>query len=155
VDDRDQHRPGYKFSEWELKGVPIRIEIGPKDVDADRVVLAYRFDGTKEEVPTSDVVSGMAARLEQTQRSLFDDATAFRDANMHQGDSYETFREGIAAEGGFWVGAWCGEDGCENKVNRDTSATIRLLPLEREDPGAPCLVCGSPGTERAIWAKAY
>ena len=155
VDDRDQHRPGFKFSEWELKGVPVRIEIGPKDVDADRVTLATRFGGDKEEVPISDVVTGMAARLSKTQKDLFDDAVAFRDANMHDAASYDAFKEGITSEGGFWSGSWCGADDCENRVNKETSATIRVLPLETEDPGAPCVVCGNPGTEKAIWARAY
>ncbi len=137
VDDRDQHRPGFKFSEWELKGVPIRLEIGPKDVDSDQVVVATRFDGSKEQVPAPDIVMGMAARLDHAQRALFEDAISFRDDNMHEADSYDSLREGIAAEGGFWVGAWCGEAACENRVNKDTSATIRLLPLEPEDPGGP------------------
>jgi prolyl-tRNA synthetase len=155
VDDRDQHRPGYKFSEWELKGVPVRIEIGPKDVDAGKVVMADRFSGTKEDVASADVAAGMAARLATAQQELFDDAAAFRDANSHEASDYETLRAGVTEQGGFWTGAWCGDDSCETRVTKETSATIRSLPLERVDPGAPCVVCGKPGLERATWAKAY
>ncbi|MDP9068125.1 MAG: proline--tRNA ligase [Actinomycetota bacterium] len=155
LDDRDHYRPGYKFSEWELKGVPLRIEIGPKDVDADRVVVAARFSGDKEEVGTSDVVMEMAGRLAQAQRDLFDDARAFRESNTHEAGSYDDLRGGLIDGGGFWIGPWCGSEDCETRVTKDTSATVRLLPLEREDPGAACLVCGQPGVERATWAKAY
>ena len=155
LDDRDQHRPGYKFSEWELKGVPVRIEIGPKDVDAGKVVLADRFSGAKEDVALGDVVTGMAARLAAAQQALFDDALAFREANTHEAPDLDSLREGLAAEGGFWTGSWCGSDDCEAKVTKDTTATLRCLPLERVDPGGPCVVCGRSGLERATWAKAY
>ncbi len=155
VDDRDQHRPGFKFSEWELKGVPLRIEVGPKDVDADRVVIAWRFGGEKEEVSIPDVVMGMAARLERAQRDLFEDAQSFRDANTHEAGSYDELTDGIGDAGGFWITSWCGDDACETRVTKDTTATLRMLPLEREDPAAPCVVCGRAGLERATWAKAY
>ena len=88
VDDRDQHRPGYKFSEWELKGVPIRIEIGPKDVDAEQVVLAYRFDGRKEELRYRRRRAGHGGSCSRTtQRALYEDATAYREANTHEVDT--------------------------------------------------------------------
>ena len=155
VDDRDQYRPGYKFSEWELKGVPIRIEIGPRDVAADQVVVADRVTGEKESRSTSDAVSAMAGLLESGWKALYDDAVSFRDANTHEMSSFEEMREGIDAEGGFWVGPWCGDSVCEDKVSGATKATIRTLPLEQVDPGGACVVCGKPGTERATWARAY
>ncbi|HVF52942.1 MAG TPA: proline--tRNA ligase [Actinomycetota bacterium] len=155
VDDRDQHRPGFKFSEWELKGVPIRIEIGPKDVAAGQVTLAERVSGEKLQLSVDETVAGMAGRLKDIQRSLFDDARRFRDDNTHHFTTYDELREGIGAESGFWVGAWCGERGCEEKVSGDTKATIRVLPLEQTAPGAPCVVCGNTGTEIATWARAY
>ncbi|HVL63894.1 MAG TPA: proline--tRNA ligase [Actinomycetota bacterium] len=155
VDDRDQHRPGYKFAEWELKGVPVRVEVGPKDVDADNVMVAPRWAGEKRALQTADAIGGMAAMLEEAQRALYEDAAAFRDANTHEMTSYDEFAEGIEERGGFWRGAWCGDRACEDKVADDTKATLRLLPLEAEDPGAPCAVCGRPGRERATWARAY
>ena len=155
VDDRDQHRPGFKFSEWELKGVPIRIEIGPRDVAADQVTVADRITGEKEQVPIEQTIAGMRGRLDASQAALLADATAFRDANTHEASDFEALKEGVDAEGGFWIGPWCGDAACEEKVTAETKATIRVLPLEREDPGGACLVCGRGGTERATWAKAY
>jgi prolyl-tRNA synthetase len=155
IDDRDQHRPGFKFSEWELKGVPIRLEIGPRDVEADQVVCVSRLDGTKQTLSSGRLIAEMPMMLDQIQKGLFDDALAFREANTHTATDFASLKEGITAEGGFWVGAWCGDAACEEKVSKETSATIRVLPLEKEDPGAVCAVCGKPGTERATWAKAY
>ena len=155
VDDRDQYRPGFKFSEWELKGVPIRIEIGPRDLAADQVTLADRITGDKEQVPIEQAIAGMRGRLDAAQAALLADATTFRDTNTHEVSDLDALKDGVDSEGGFWVGPWCGDAVCEEKVTAETKATIRVLPLEREDPGAACLVCGRAGTERATWAKAY
>ncbi|HYN35399.1 MAG TPA: proline--tRNA ligase [Actinomycetota bacterium] len=155
VDDRDQYRPGYKFSEWELKGVPLRIEIGPKDVAAGQVVVADRVTGDKTPRPIGEVGLEIASLLEASQKALWEDALAFRETNTHQAESYDELREGIEAEGGFWIGPWCGDVECEKKVTADTKATIRVLPLEQEDPGGACTVCGKPGVERATWGRAY
>jgi prolyl-tRNA synthetase len=155
LDDRDQYRPGFKFSDWELKGVPVRIEIGPRDVEAERVVLALRSRREKETVAIHNVVAGMAATLEGVQSELFEQAREYRDANTHEAGSYESLRAGLIEAGGFWNAAWCGQRACEERVTADTRATIRVLPLQQEDPGAACAVCGEPGTERATWARAY
>jgi len=155
LDDRAQHRPGYKFAEWELKGVPIRIELGPRDVAADRVVIATRLGGDKEEVAVADVAAGMVARLASVQGDLFADALAYREANTHQISSFDAFASGIEEQGGFWVGAWCGEGACEATISTKTKATIRFLPIEPSDPGAPCMHCGKPGVDVATWARAY
>jgi prolyl-tRNA synthetase len=155
VDDRDQYRPGYKFSEWELKGVPIRIEIGPQEVAADEVVVADRLTAEKHKHSIAQAISGAAGMLDDLQRALYDDALAYREANTHDITSYDDFRDGIEARGGFWAGSWCGDAACEDKVKADTKATIRVLPIEREAPGGACSVCGRPGKERAVWARAY
>lgn len=155
VDDRDQHRPGFKFSEWELKGVPVRIEIGPRDVEADQVVTVERIGGTKTTLSTSQAASSLQGMLDDVQRSLYEDALAFRDSNSHEANSFDELRDGLAGEGGFWTGPWCGDPVCETKVTEETKATIRVLPVHQEDPGGACLVCGNPGTERATWARAY
>lgn len=155
LDDRDQHRPGYKFAEWELKGVPIRIELGPRDVAANRVVLASRLGGDKEEVALADVAGGMAARLASVQETLYADALAYREANTHEISSFDVFATGVAEQGGFWIGAWCGDAACEAEVSSKTKATIRFLPLEPTDPGAACVHCGKPGVDVATWARAY
>ena len=155
VDDRDQHRPGFKFSEWELKGVPVRIELGPKDVAADKVVMVDRLSGEKTDRALSEVTSGMAATLDQVQGALYADAQRFRDENTYEAGSFDDFVAGVNEKAGFWSAAWCGDHECEQKVIRETSATIRALPIAVEEPGAPCLVCGKAGTEKAVWAKAY
>jgi prolyl-tRNA synthetase len=155
LDDRDQHRPGYKFAEWELKGVPVRIELGPRDVAADRVVVVSRLDGQKEEVAVSEIASGMGERLASVQQGLFADALAFREANTHQITSFDAFATGVEEQGGFWVGAWCGEESCEAEIAARTKATIRFLPIEPTDPAAGCMHCGKPGVDVAHWARAY
>ena len=155
LDDRDQHRPGFKFSEWELKGVPLRLEIGPRDVGGDQVVVADRVGGNKKQLSTGEATASMLEMLDGVQRALFDEAVSFRDANTHDISSYAEFVEGVEAEGGFWRGAWCGDALCETTISDETKATIRFLPLETEDPGAACMHCGEPGTERATWARAY
>ncbi|HEY7875065.1 MAG TPA: proline--tRNA ligase [Actinomycetota bacterium] len=156
VDDRDQHRPGYKFSEWELKGVPVRIELGPRDLAAGQVVLATRVAGEKTTHPLDAAIAQVEKELEAIQSALFDEAVSFRSDNTYEAGSFDELREGIESQGGgFWVGAWCGELACEQKVTAETKATIRVLPIEREDPGASCVVCGRPGTERATWGRAY
>jgi len=155
VDDRDQHRPGFKFSEWELKGVPVRIEIGPRDVAAGEVVVVPRTPGEKRTMPVGEASSTMTSMLRDIQQELYDDALSFRDANTHDAHDYDELRSGLEAEGGFWVGAWCGDGACEEKVSQQTKATVRFLPLDPEDPNAPCVVCGRPGVDRAAWARAY
>jgi prolyl-tRNA synthetase len=155
LDGRDQHRPGFKFSEWELKGVPLRLEIGPRDVAGDQVVVADRVGGNKRQLSTSEAIASMPEMLDGVQKALYDEAVSFRDANTHDISSYDDFVEGVEAEGGFWRGAWCGDGGCETTISDETKATIRFLPLETEDPGAACMHCGKPGTERATWARAY
>ena len=155
LDDRDQYRPGYKFAEWELKGVPLRIELGPRDVEAGRVVLAARLGGDKEDVPIDALAGDMADRLGAAQRALYDDALAYREANTHEISSFDTFAAGIEEVGGFWRGAWCGEDSCEAEIAERTKATIRFLPLEPMPPGGTCMRCGRPAVDVATWAKAY
>ena len=155
LDDREQHRPGYKFAEWELKGVPIRIELGPRDVAAGQAILASRLGGEKQQVPLGDVAPGMAARLASVQRELFADAVAYREANTHEIISFDTFASGVEEQGGFWTGAWCGDAACEAEISTKTKASIRFLPLEGREPGADCVHCGKPGAEVATWARAY
>jgi prolyl-tRNA synthetase len=155
VDDRDQYRPGFKFSDWELKGVPVRIEVGPRDVASDQVVCVERVEGTKKQLSTSDAIGSIPAMLDEVQASLYEDARAYRDAHSHEITSYADFAAGVEDEGGFWSGPWCGNADCEEEIAAETKATIRFLPIEAEDPGAPCMHCGKPGVERATWARAY
>jgi len=155
LDARDQHRPGYKFAEWELKGVPVRIELGPRDVAAGQAILASRLGGDKEEVPLADIAGGMAARLASVQQTLYADALAYREANTHEITSFDAFAAGVEEQGGFWIGAWCGDAACEAEISNRTKASIRFLPIEPRDPGAACMHCGKAGIDVATWARAY
>ncbi|MEA2461121.1 MAG: prolyl-tRNA synthetase, partial [Actinomycetota bacterium] len=100
-------------------------------------------------------ISRMGDLLQESWQMLYDDAKTFRNENTHEFFAYDDLVEGMASAGGFWVGAWCGDEWCEKKVTEDTKASIRHLPLEQESPHAPCVVCGKPGTEWATWARAY
>ena len=154
VDARDDLRPGFKFADHELRGVPVRVEVGPRDLDASQITVARRDTGEKSAVPMQAAADTLVGLMDTIQRALFDDALAFRDANTHEVGSYDALREAVTA-GGFAIGGWCASPECEAKVKAETKATIRFVPLEREDPGAACAVCGQPGVERATWAIAY
>jgi prolyl-tRNA synthetase len=133
----------------------LRVEIGPRDVAAGQVVVVDRLTGDKSTLSTDDLIARAGDLLDGLQRALFTDASAFRDANTHETNTFAELRDGLAELSGFWIGAWCGDAECEQKVSDETKATIRVLPLVQEDPGAPCVVCGKPGLERATWAQSY
>jgi prolyl-tRNA synthetase len=155
VDDRDHVRPGAKFFEWELKGAPLRVEVGARDIGRGEATLAARDTGEREHVPMAGVADRATEILAAMQRSLFNDARAFREAHMRRIDRRDEMVEFLAAGAGFAVTAWCGSAGCEEEIKTATSATIRCLTLEREDPGGACAVCGGPGRELATWGQAY
>ena len=155
LDDREQHRPGYKFAEWELKGVPLRIDLGPRDVAAGQAVVVSRLGGEKEQVQLGGLAAGITDRLALIQRDLYADAAAFRESNTHRAGSFDELAAGVEGSGGFWVGAWCGDAACEAEVAARTKATIRFLPIEPTDPGGECILCGKPGIDVATWARAY
>ncbi len=154
VDTRDDLRPGFKFADHELRGVPVRVEVGPRDLDASQVTVVRRDTGEKSPVALDAAADALVGLMDTIQRALFDDALAFREANTRTVGSYDELRESVAA-GGFSVGGWCGSEDCEAKVKAETKATIRFIPVEREDPGAACAVCGEAGLELATWATAY
>jgi prolyl-tRNA synthetase len=163
VDTRENMTAGAKFYEWELRGVPFRVEIGPKDLAKAQVVLARRVAGEgaerKQFLPEAEFVQSIHQRLDEYQSFLFDRARARRDANTYRGvTDYARFREIVDGEGGFVYTGWCGSAECEAQVKDETKATIRVLPdPEFRSPGAPtaCLRCAQPATTEALWAKAY
>jgi prolyl-tRNA synthetase len=156
VDDREEHRPGYKFNEWELKGVPVRLEIGPREVGELQVAVARRDAGTKEVLAWDALPARIPALLGEIQLGLLDQARAFRDAHTFRPDTYgELVAIMKSSEGGFAETGWCGDPACEERVKADSKATIRFLPVEPADVGGTCLVCGRPATEWATWAIAY
>jgi prolyl-tRNA synthetase len=158
VDDRDEYTAGWKFNEWELRGVPLRIEIGPRDVAAGQVVLARRDVPGREgkwAVPLSGLVEEVEKALEGIQRDLLQRAREFRDAHTHHPQDWEGFRE--AVEDGFAFAPWCGDAGCEAEIQAETKATNRCLPLDQPQlpAGAKCVRCGRPARETALFARAY
>jgi len=163
VDARDTIKPGSKFWEWERKGVPIRLEIGPRDVERGQVVSATRTvtgdAPRKEPIPEANIGPSIAAKLRVFQAQLLETARARREANSHRGvTDYSVFREIVEGVGGFVYAGWCGSVTCEDRVKQETKATIRVLPSEEfRTPDAParCLVCGEASSHEAIWARAY
>ncbi|MGH2720361.1 MAG: proline--tRNA ligase [Actinomycetota bacterium] len=156
VDAREEHRPGYKFNEWELKGVPLRLEIGPREVQERTAALARRDTGTKLTVAWDALPGLVPGLLDEVQQGLLDQAATFRDEHTHRPDSYDELIALMkASEGGFAETGWCGDPACEERVKADSKATIRLLPVEPAAPGGPCIVCGRPATDLATWATAY
>jgi prolyl-tRNA synthetase len=155
VDDREDLRPGFKFNDWELRGVPVRLEIGPKDLDAERATLVPRLTGDKEEVPLPKLVDRVREALDAAQRGLLEQARDFRDAHTFRPKDMAEMARLLEDPGGFMVAGWCGSEACEAKVKADTKATIRYLPIEPKPPGGPCIVCGQPAIDEAAWAQAY
>jgi prolyl-tRNA synthetase len=163
VDARDNLKPGPKYYEWERKGVPLRIEIGPRDVAAGKLMLVLRreFPGLtrKESLPEAQALEVLPDRLESYQRALLSAAVHRREENSYRGvESYRRLREIVEGTGGFAYAGWCGRADCEAKVKEDTKATIRVLPsAEFRTPEAPrtCIVCGEAAGGEAVWARAY
>jgi prolyl-tRNA synthetase len=155
VDDRDDLRPGYKFADAELRGIPVRVEIGPRDLDASQVTVVRRDTGAKSALGMEAAAKTLAALQDEIQRALFDDALAFREAHTTRVGSYDVLREAIEDPGGFVFGGWCGDAACEAKVKAETKATIRFLPFEPEPTDGPCVVCSQASVDTAAWAIAY
>jgi prolyl-tRNA synthetase len=156
LDDRDQLTPGFKFNDWEMRGVPLRIEIGPRDVAGGHVVLARRDkpgrDG-QSTVPMGDLAPGVAAALDAIQASLFERAVGFRAAHTSAPTSYDGLCSAVAE--GFAHAYWCGSRECEARVKADTTATIRCIPFDQPAGSGACVVCGSSAEKRALFARAY
>jgi prolyl-tRNA synthetase len=155
LDDREGFRPGYKFADHELRGVPIRLELGPRDLEADQVTVVRRDTGEKSPVPLGRIAGTIGPLLEEIQAMLLADARAFADEHSFEAASYDELKDLIADPGGFVSGLWCADDACELTVKEDTKATIRYLPLDPEPVSGACVVCGAAATERATWAIAY
>jgi prolyl-tRNA synthetase len=155
VDERGDLRPGFKFNEWELRGVPVRVEIGPRDLDVDRVTVVPRLSGEKEEVPTAALPERVGELLRESQVGLLEEAREFRERHTFRPKDLAEMAALLDDPGGFMVGGWCGSEECEAKVKAETRATIRFLPLDPEPVDGSCMVCGQPATEEAAWAQAY
>lgn len=155
IDDRDYYRPGRKFNEWEKKGVCIRIEIGPRDVQNKEVILVRRDTGVKKKVPHTYLTETIQKELETMQRQLFENAKKFRDSHTFDIDNYSELKQRIEAPDGFFRVHWCGSSDCEMKIQEETKATIRCIPLESSQESGSCIFCGKASHKRVIVGKAY
>jgi prolyl-tRNA synthetase len=158
LDDRDAYTPGWKFAEWEMRGVPLRLEIGPKDIEKNQVVLARRDSREKAFVPMAGLTVHVAGLLDTIQRALFDRAVKFREEHTTRADSYDEFKRIMDGRPGFVVSPWCGDAECEAQIKTETQATLRNIPMDAvrwEAGGPPCIKCGRPAVAEAWFAKAY
>ncbi|HEX6250264.1 MAG TPA: proline--tRNA ligase [Gemmatimonadaceae bacterium] len=159
LDDREGIKPGAKYYEWELRGVPLRVEIGPRDLDANQAVLVRRDTRAKATVSLDTIGEDANELLSEIQQDMLILARERREENSHRGPiSYDRFREIMAGDGGFVYTGWCGSAACEAQVKDETKATIRVLPDEEfRSAEAPqkCMTCGSAAAHEALWAKAY
>jgi len=155
--DTSENTPGWKFNEWELRGVPVRMEIGPRDVQNNSVMLVRRDNRVKESVPVEALESRLPALLEEVQKALFERAKEFRDRNTHYTDSYEEFKRIIAEERGFVRVKWAEDSAAELAIKEETKATLRVIPFDQPAGGVKgnCFYTGKPATCEAIFARAY
>ncbi|MDO9131136.1 MAG: His/Gly/Thr/Pro-type tRNA ligase C-terminal domain-containing protein, partial [Anaerolineales bacterium] len=158
VDDRTEVTPGFKFNDWEMRGVPLRIEIGPKDVEKGSAAFARRDtlragrEG-KSFVPQAGIADTVRQMLDDIQASMLTKATAFRDANIHDPKNYDELKEVVA--NGWAFSWWCGDKACEAKVKEDTKASTRCIPLDQPGGKGMCIVCGKDADKKVYFARSY
>ena len=154
-DDRDNQRPGFKFAQYEFQGVPIRLALGNRDLEAGNIEVARRDEKTKETIPFDGVVEHVEDLLVEIQSNLFNKAKNYRDEHITEVNSYEEFKEVINTKGGFVAAHWDGTTETELKIKEETSATIRCIPLNNKQEEGTCVYTGKPSTQRVLFAKAY
>ncbi len=156
MDDREEVTPGFKYNDWEMRGVPLRVEIGPKDVEKNSVALARRDmpgrDG-KSFVPQENLAATVSELLTNIQASMLKKATEFRDANIHDPENYEELKEVV--QNGWAFSWWCESEACEAKVKEDTKASTRCLPFDQPEDEGNCIVCGKPAKRKVYFARSY
>jgi len=161
VDKREKESPGFKYNYWEMRGVPVRIEVGPRDLDAGALMVSRRDSGEKVAVPTGEVVAKCVSLMTEIQQAIWEKALAFREENTRRVDTWEQFEAAFAAEGGagFIVAHWDGTPETEQAIADKTKATIRCIPLTPLDPSdlepGVCVYTGKPSKQRVVFGKAY
>lgn len=156
IDDRDEVTPGFKYNHWELRGVPLRIEVGPRDIEKSSVMTSRRDQPGKpgkKIFPMENLPAQIGELLEDIQTALLERATNFRDEHIHDVDDYEALKEVV--KDGWAFSWWCGDAACEAAVKADTKATIRCIPIEQPGGTGKCVYCGKEAKEKAYFAKAY
>ncbi len=154
-DDRDTQRPGFKFAEWELKGVPLRVAVGARDMQNGTVELARRDTQTKETVEQAGLANRIVNLLDEIQENIFTKALNFRDTHITEVNSYEEFKQVLEEKGGFISCHWDGTVETEKRVKEETKATIRCIPLDAKEEEGTCIFTGKPSNKRVLFAKAY
>ena len=155
VDLRDEVSPGWKFNEWELKGVPLRLEIGPKDLEKDQLMAVRRLDRRKTAVPRASLVARVASLLEEIQKDMLEKGRAFLRENTRDAKDYEGFKRDLDEKGGFFRAPWCGSAECEQRIKDETKATIRCIPLEGNREDGTCLRRDGASKRWVYLARAY
>ena len=155
IDDRDNVNPGFKYNEWEMLGVPVRLELGPKDIEKRSVMTVRRLDRKKEPVALGEAATRVPQILDEMQADMLAAATQRRDEATYRVDSYDAFKRQLEETGGFLLAHWCGSDACEGRVQEETKATIRCIPLDKIVEDGNCMICDAPSSERVHFAKAY
>ncbi len=153
--DDSEKSPGWKFSEQEMRGIPIRVELGPKDIENNRCVIVRRDTREKLEVALSDVADQAAELMDVIQKDMFERARAHRDSHITDVKSYAAFQDAVEHKPGFIRAMWCGDEACENKIKEDTTATSRCMPFAQEEISDVCVCCGRPAHKLVYWGKAY
>ena len=154
-EDWRKESPGFKFNEWEMKGVPLRLEVGPKDIENKKVVLARRDNSEKQILKIEELIHLVPIVLDAIQDNMFAQAKTFRDTNTHTVSSYDEFQDIIVNKGGFIRCGWDGTEASEMAIKDDTKATIRVIPFDENPEGLRCIYSGEPAKHEVIFAKAY
>ena len=154
VDDSDKS-PGWKFSEQEMRGIPLRIEVGPKDIEAGKCVISRRDTREKTEVPFEELTGKVQELLEKMQREMLERARAHRESHTCVAKDYEEFKQIFQEKTGFVKAMWCGCQDCEDKIKEELSVTSRCMPFEQEQLSDVCVCCGKPAKKMVYWGKAY
>ena len=154
VDDTDKS-PGWKFSEQEMRGIPVRIEIGPRDIENNKAVLARRDTGEKIEINLDELEVKVAELLDKMQVEMLERARAHREEHTYTATEYAEFLDILNNKPGFVKAMWCGDRACEDKVKEDAAATSRCMPFEQEKLSDKCICCGKPASKMVYWGKAY
>lgn len=154
VDDSDKS-PGWKFSEAEMRGIPVRVEVGPKDIESNQAVIVRRDTREKIVVSLDELEAKVAETLETMQKDMFERAKAHREEHTFTAENYDEFKDTIANKPGFVKAMWCGEEACELKIKEDTTATSRCMPFAQEHISDKCVCCGKPAKTMVYWGKAY
>ena len=154
-DDRDTYKPGWKFNEYELKGVPVRLAIGPRDVENGTLELARRDTLTKKSISRDDVVSIVVDLMDEIQKNLYNKADSFRTEKTTDVVTYDEFKEVLNTKGGFILAHWDGTAETEELIKKETKATIRCIPLDAKQEEGTCMVSGKPSNQKVLFAKAY